>query len=132
MSIRFTVGLVCIFASGLVTAQPYRPVPEQPQSDIGYANPKDAEAALRVKPGVTVSEKDGWFVFVDTTERTVWTIAMPSNRAYPTAVKRSVVKSDQGSSLNMKVQCGASKEVCDDVVRSFNSLNDRTIEAAHH
>ncbi|RUL75972.1 hypothetical protein [Dyella choica] len=100
-------------------------LPEQP-SDIGYPSPAAALSALRSKPGVMVSEKDGWIILQDKNENALWTIAKPGNPAYPAAVKRLVVNRE----LEMKVLCGASKQACDIMVRQFQALNDRVIKSA--
>jgi len=119
--------VIAMMLSGSVYAQPYTQVPEQPGTNTGYESPEAAERALRVKPGVTLIEKDGWLFFADKAERTFWNIALRSNRAYPTAVKRALVGEQGALRMDMKVQCGASKEACDDVVRAFQALNDEII-----
>lgn len=100
-------------------------VPESPGTDIGYASPQAALAALRDAPGVRMHEENGWIVIADQANNAIWSIASATNRAYPTAVKRSFVERDGGVVLDMKVSCGATKDVCDQVVRSFQELTAR-------
>ena len=128
---RFVGIILGVAVCGSSTAQPYTPVPEE-KTDIGYPSPKAAEEALRAKPGVAISEKDGWLVVVDKGEQTVWTFALHSNRAYPTAVKRTVEGTKGNVSMNMNVQCGSSKEICDEVVRSYQALNDQVAASVRH
>jgi hypothetical protein len=97
---------------------------EQP-SQIGYSSPDAALSALRLKPGVIVTENDGWTIVEDKSELALWTIAKPGNSAYPTAVKRYVVDINGTMTLQMKVLCDASKEACDNIVRQFIELNKK-------
>lgn len=106
-------------------AQPLAPLPEQHDSDTGYPSPQAAEKALRLKPDVALREENGWLVVTDRQEHTIWSIALKENPAYPTAVKRTVVETNGSVGMDMKVQCGASKDTCDNVVRTFQSLNEK-------
>jgi hypothetical protein len=100
-------------------------LPEQP-TDLGYSSPTAALSALRHKPGVAVTENDGWVILQDKSENSLWTIAKPGNPAYPAAIKRYVVNGQ----LVMKVLCEASKEACDNMVRQFQELNQQAIKSA--
>ena len=100
-------------------------LPEQP-NDIGYSSPAAALSALRSKPGVMVTENDGWIIIQDKNENALWTIAKPGNPAYPAAIKRYVANRE----LEMKVLCEASKRVCDNLVRQFQELNQQVIKSA--
>jgi hypothetical protein len=102
-------------------------LPEQ-LTDIGYSSPAAALSALRAKPGVVVTEKGGWIVLQDKSENTLWTIAEPGNPAYPTAIKRYIAN----RTLEMKVLCEASKQICDNTVRQFQALNQNAINSAEH
>lgn len=120
---RVTASIVTAWLGiGLGTSA--QDLPESPHSEIGYPSPQTALAALRNKPGVTSTEQNGWFVLRDTGENTIWSITSEQHQAYPTAVKRSLVERDGSVHLEMNVQCGASKSVCDQVVRDFQALND--------
>lgn len=99
-------------------------LPEQP-NDIGYSSPADALSALRSKPGVVITEKDGWIVLEDRSESALWTIAKPGNPAYPSAIKRYVANKE----LHMKVLCEASKQACDSVVVQFEELNQQVVKS---
>ena len=120
------VGLVlAICVSNAAISQPLAPLPEQRSSDIGYPSPQAAEESLRVKPGVEVRKENTWLVVVDRAENTLWSIALKENPAFPTAVKRMIVEANGVVGMDMRVQCGASKETCDSVVRTFQALNEK-------
>jgi len=103
-------------------------LPEQ-SNDVGYPSPGVALNALRSKPGVIVTENDGWTIIEDKSEKTLWTIAKPGNPAYPSAVKRFIANKGGAMQLEMKVLCGASKQACDDMVRQFQALNDNIVKS---
>jgi len=103
----------------------YRPL-ELEEADgpvTGYASVAAALAGLHARPEVTFEEQDGWTVAVDDDARTVWSFSPPDYPAYPAAVKRTVVSKEGGSYIAMSVQCEASKEACDDLVRTFSEMN---------
>jgi hypothetical protein len=102
------------------------PLPEAPNSTIGYASAAEALAALRVKPGVEISTQKGWTVATDSPARTIWSFTPAAHPAHPAAVKRSVVQQGDQVSLEMKVLCQAGKAACDDLVRDFTALNEAT------
>jgi hypothetical protein len=108
----------------MVPAATQEPVPESPGTDIGYPTREAALEALRQKPGVAIREQNDWVVVTDRAENTLWSITSPSNSAHPTVVKRTAVERGGSVVMEMKVKCGASKEVCDDVVRQFEKLNE--------
>lgn len=92
-------------------------------TSIEYASPAAALEALRNKAGVTLREENDWYVIHDPSEQTFWSITQPSNPAHPSAVKRTLVQTPDGVSMQMGIMCGASKKVCDDLVKTFQKLN---------
>jgi len=101
------------------------PLPEDPSSDIGYPSVAEALKDLRARKDVAVSVQNGWIVAVDDATKTMWSFPPPGHPAYPAAVKRQIVQKADGAYLNMSVHCEASKQACDDLVRTFNQLNDQ-------
>jgi len=99
------------------------PLPEATSSTIGYPNVDAALAALHSKPGVEFTVQNGWTVASDPSTKTIWSFPPPGNPAYPAAVKRQLVTDAEGTSIQMNIHCQASKEACDDLVRSFKELN---------
>jgi hypothetical protein len=114
-----------VLLSALSFAAFAQEIPESPGTDIGYTSPQAALAALKETPGITSHEENGWIVLADKANNTIWSIASEANPAYPTAVKRSFVERHGSVFLDMKVKCGATKDVCDQVVRSFQELTSR-------
>jgi len=99
------------------------PLPEIQGDAIGYPSVEAALAGLHAKPGVTFREEKGWTIAEDNREFTIWSFPPKGHPAYPSAVKRQFVSDANGTSLTMQVHCQASKEACDDLVRTFQKLN---------
>ena len=68
-------------------------------------------------------EENGWYVLHDPSENTFWSITQPGNPAHPSAVKRTLVQGAAGVHLKLAVLCGASKDVCDRMVQTFQELD---------
>lgn len=85
--------------------------------------PARALAALRARPDVTITEQHGWTIAADRANHTIWSFAPPQHPAYPSAVSRQAVQKDGFWSIEMRVNCGAQKPVCDALVRDFEQLN---------
>jgi hypothetical protein len=118
------VGLIAHVAG---QAQP-GPLPETRQSSIGYGSVREALAALRIKPGVEILERDEWILVQDLESdksMALWSFAPASYPAYPSVVKRSVFERDGAVHVEMQVLCEATKEACDQLVREFQELTDR-------
>ena len=94
-----------------------------------YPTPAAALEALRTKPGVDVSMRDGWTIVSDPNERTVWSFTPASHPAYPAVVKRMVVTTPDAIGIRTSVLCGASPDACTHLVDEFKKLNERMREA---
>ncbi len=90
---------------------------------LDYPNTAVALAALKVTPGVVISTKDGWTVARDDAHQTYWSFPPLGHPAYPSAVRRRVVKNGDGATIDMNILCEATKVACDDLVRTFQSMN---------
>jgi len=101
------------------------PLPEQPDSTIGYPTVAAALDDLRNRPGVAISVQNGWTVASDPGTSSIWSFPPQGHAAYPAAVKRQVVKEGNAVTIQMKILCQASKAACDDLVRAFQQLNAR-------
>ena len=122
------LALACAsFAGPPATSPPdaSAPLPEDPNTDIGYPSVDAALAGLHAKPGVVFSTRDGWTVADDKATLTLWSFPPPGHPAYPSAVMRQLVQMGGGWGVTMKVMCGATKAACDDLVRSFEALNEK-------
>jgi len=99
---------------------------ESDTTNIEYASPKEAFDALRKKPEVSFrQEESGWVTAYDKGASTVWSFSPKSAPSYPAVVKRTVEESHNEIRIRMGVLCGASKEVCDQLVREFTALNEK-------
>jgi hypothetical protein len=124
----FAIGFsIALFSSLSVSywavAAETAPLPEASESNIGYPSVEAALTDLRVKPGVVVSSQNGWTVADDVGAHTIWSFPPSGHPAFPSAVKREIVQTNEGISLQMSILCQATKKACDDLVRTFQALN---------
>ena len=108
------------------------PLPEVAHSTIEYPSVEAALKALRTKPGVQIRDQSGWTLITDTEDGNpvLWSFAPKSDPwAYPSVVKRSIVNTGQGASIDMQVHCEAEKAPCDNLVRQFQALNEQLAQA---
>ena len=103
-------------------------LPETTSSGIGYPGVAAALAALRARSDVDISTVRGWTIISDNKNLTVWSFAPESYPAHPAVVKRSVRPSPSGgSNVQTSVLCEATKEACDQLVREFDAMTQRTL-----
>lgn len=100
------------------------PLPEVERSRIEYKSPAEALTALRLKPGVEISIQGGWTIAYEPASHVIWSFAPEKHPSYPSMVRRQIVAEDGTVFVKMDVKCRASKDVCDDLVRDFNQLNE--------
>jgi hypothetical protein len=115
-------------AALLTTAKAADPPPQGTTgaSAIEYPSPTAAFKALSEKKGVQFSQdKDGWIEAYEPKAATVWAFTPSTHAAHPSVVKREVVETGGTLSLRMGVLCGSTKQICDDLVRHFEQLNDK-------
>jgi hypothetical protein len=101
------------------------PLQETDSSDIGYRTVAEAMNDLRSRPDIITNVQNGWFVAEDRSAKTVWSFPPPGHPAYPAAVKRQVVEQAKGTFLDTRIHCEAPKQACDDLVRTFEQLNNQ-------
>jgi len=99
------------------------PNPEQSTSDIGYHSVAMAYVDLSTKPGIEISNQNGWTIATDVAAKTIWSFAPQGDPSYPTVVRRQVVPDGGGVAVQTQVLCEATKAACDAVVRQFEGLN---------
>jgi hypothetical protein len=108
-----------------IEAAPTAPAPlPEGDTDIGFDTVSAALAGLRSRPGVVFTSENGWLIATDEAAYTIWSFAPQSYPAYPAVVKRQVIPKQIGSEIKMDVLCEASKQACDDLVRTFAKMND--------
>lgn len=98
--------------------------------DEGEKRPAVAEllAELRQRPGVTVTEKDGWTVATSEQDKAIWSFTQEGHPAHPAVAKRWPVEEGGQILLKMELTCEAVKEACDGLAAAFSNLNQATIE----
>ncbi|MCI3135247.1 hypothetical protein [Phenylobacterium aquaticum] len=99
------------------------PLPEQPDSDIGYHSVAMAYVDLSTKPGIEISNQNGWTIATDVAAKTIWSFAPQGDPSYPTVVRRQVVQEAGAVVIKTRVLCEATKATCDAVVQQFEGLN---------
>jgi hypothetical protein len=126
MRTLIALSLYALATSTLAQEQP--PLPESPNSTLGYPTVAAALSSLRTRPDVQFSVQNGWTVAVDEKAMTIWSFSSSTYPAYPAVVKRQVVANqDGGSDIKTSVLCEAEKRPCDDLVRTFNDMTARTL-----
>jgi len=104
---------------------------QQPsESEIGYPTVAAALEALKARPDVKISVRDGWTIINDPTSGAVWSFTPPNHPAHPAAVKRTVVQKNGQVFLDMRALCQASKAACDKLISEFRELNEKAAESA--
>ena len=113
---------------------PPAPLPEALTSSIGYPTVDAALVSIHAKAGVVFTTQGGWTIADDAAAETIWSFSPPGYPAYPAVVKRQIVQQGGAVSIEMSVLCEASKQPCDDLVRSFQQLNAQvgTVMRSHN
>jgi hypothetical protein len=95
---------------------------------LEYSTVAQALAALRAKPGVSISAQSGWTVIEDRSTLTLWSFTPAGHRAHPAAIRRTITQEGGSFFVNMNVLCEAPKPDCDAVVADFEKLNGQMRE----
>jgi hypothetical protein len=127
MKTHLTLFLAILVSHAVAGELP--PLPEADGSTIGYRTAAEALASLRARPEVVENEQQGWLLFQDKSNNTLWSFAPKDHPAYPSAVKREIIEKDGKLYVNMRVHCEAGKKACDQLVRDFQELNEQMRQA---
>ncbi|HUL65548.1 MAG TPA: hypothetical protein VLW55_13110 [Burkholderiaceae bacterium] len=100
-------------------------VPSDP-NDIGYPTVDAALAAVRARPGIEESQRDGWTVIEDTAHRETWLFSQPGQPTHPAVVKRTVIKKFGNSTTQTAAMCTSSQDECDKLVAQLNASGGNT------
>lgn len=117
------LACAALIATADAWAQQPAPIPET-SNQLGYASPAQALAALRARPDVVFSQQRGWLVAEDRADHAVWNFVPQGHPAFPAVVRRRLVVQGSTVLLDMRVLCGATKPVCDALVREFQQMNE--------
>ena len=94
-------------------------------SGIGYKSVSEAYGALHNKEGVEGSVQQGWVIFKDSTDSSLWSFTPKEHPAHPAAIKRTVLEKNGELYIAMKAMCGAEKLACDELIQNFREMNEQ-------
>ena len=82
---------------------------------------------LKSNPDATFRTNNGWTIInIDNEdEKSIYSFTPDSHPAYPSIVKREIVEKDGSIHIDMTASCGATKEVCDNLIQQFVALNNK-------
>jgi hypothetical protein len=127
--LALSLWLGCWAAAPALAQDAAEPAAPAPGAAIGYPSVAAALDGLHAKPGVAFRTQDGWTIAEDQAELTFWSFPPPGHPAYPSAVKRQLVKSGDDLQLEMNVACEAPKEACEALVSRYQRLNQQMIQS---
>ena len=125
---RILFGIIPLLISGLCSADEALGYKGRNGKVFGYESVELALEALRNKPNVDISEKAGWTIVNDNSERALWSFAPFNHSAYPSVVRRAVVEKNGQIFIETQVRCGAKKVDCDKLVQDFIELNNKVTQ----
>ena len=103
--------------------------------ELGYSGYKtegksveETLSDLKNDKSYEVYVQGGWTI-ASSKEGVMYSFTPSDHPAHPSFVERRVIERDGSIYIDMSARCGASKEVCDDLVRSFQELNKKIIES---
>jgi len=121
--VRACAAACCVLVAASAHTQTRR-VPEARRSTVGYNSVAAALAAVRANPKVRIEIVRGWIIATNKSTMTIWSFAPKGDPSYPSVVKRVVKPAlGGGSTIDMSVECEASKKACDNLVREFERMN---------
>lgn len=96
---------------------------------FGYSNPLEALSDLKSKENHSYRIVNGdhgeWKIITNQVNHSVWSFTPEEHPAHPSVVRRKVFEKDGGVFIRTEVRCGASKSVCDLLVKDFLKLDDK-------
>jgi hypothetical protein len=100
-------------------------VPSDPNS-IGYPTVDAALTAVRARPGIEESQRDGWTVIEDKEHRETWLFSQPGVPTHPAVVKRTLIKKFGDSITQTAAMCTSDQAECDKLVAQLNASGGST------
>jgi len=107
----------------------YQPDPAE-AGRITYPTVDAALAAVRARPGVTESQRDGWTVIEDKAHYETWLFSPAGHPAHPAVVKRTELSGAGGTRTQTAAMCGGSQEECDKLAAQLRAADKKTPEQA--
>lgn len=142
--IRHLLTLAALLAATALNAGPAEaqsaapPAPPAPAAPVvpamTYKTVAEALKALQARDGestVVMHSDDGWVIVNEPMANAQWSFTPKTHAAYPAVVRRVIVHSRDGNvSVETASICEASASACAGLLKEFEALNERIIEAA--
>jgi len=100
-------------------------VPSDPNS-IGYPTVDAALAAVRARPGIEESQRDGWTVIEDKAHKETWLFSPPGHPTHPAVVKRTEIKKFGEPITQTAAMCSSDQAECSKLVAQMNASDGNT------
>jgi len=94
-------------------------------SGVGYPTVAAALETFKARSDVKIYNQDGWTIVDEFATNVRWSFTPPNHPAYPAVVIRTLVKTDSGISLDMRLMCEASQSACDKLRADFDDINKK-------
>jgi hypothetical protein len=118
---------VSIFAGCVILFQASMPAAAQAPA-IGFDSVAAARSVLQAKPGVKVSDNDGWLI-VNDTDGSIWSFTPAKHYANPSVGRRTLLERDGEFIVQTQILCQAQKQQCDRLKVDYELLDKRMTEA---
>jgi len=112
----------------------------KPQSELGYngkatgvfgfKSTQELLANLKSDPENIIRTVQGdygaWIIVNHRSEYSLWSFTPEEHPAHPSVVKRTPVEKNGNIFIQTEASCNSKKEVCDQLIKSFIELNNKT------
>ena len=99
---------------------------------FGYNNPLEALSDLKTKENhsyrVVSGDHGEWEIITNNVNHSVWSFTPNEHPAHPSVIRRKVFEKEGSVYIRTEVRCGASKSICDLLVKDFLKLDDKIKE----
>jgi hypothetical protein len=123
----FAVRLCCLLISALavpaMAQQGGTPAGKKP--GIAYPTVAAALEGLKARKDVEIFEQGGWTMVDDRADGSLWSFTPRGHPAHPAVVKRTIVRKDGQTAIEMTALCQADKLACDRLIDDFQEINLR-------
>jgi len=96
---------------------------------FGYSTPQEALSDLKRKTNHSVRTVIGdhgeWQIIQNNVNNSIWSFTPEQHPAHPSVIRRKVYEKDGSVYIRTEVRCGASKAVCDMLVKDFLKLDEK-------
>ncbi|MBK7617544.1 MAG: hypothetical protein KA375_16545 [Vitreoscilla sp.] len=131
----FALALCAVAASvgAQAPAAPAAPAAAEP-IPMPYKTVAEALAGLKARDGngtIVTDGGDGWVIINEPMASAQWTFTPAGHAAYPAVVRRVIRRgANRAVSVDVATVCEAPAAACAELVKTFESLNERITQAA--